>query len=267
MSWTTATILLLGFLLLATGALLIRTLFAQRKLRRELGSAYDHTEQLQHSFNRFAPWQLVDELADARKVPEASEREITVLFVDIRDFTGVCETLSPTATIELLNRYYTAVTAGVSENRGHTLKYIGDGVLAVFGALDNNPWHADDAVHAALAIAEKINCANLSEISGFDGKVRLSMGVHTGPVVAGVTGSGELLEFTVLGTTVNIAARIEELTRNLDATILVTEETQQKLDPRFIMKEHPRQHIKGISVPVGVFSIEGYDRAGPQRSP
>jgi class 3 adenylate cyclase len=227
-----------------------------RELRKELGVAYDSAEALQQSFNRFTPWQLVDELAEGGTVPEAEEREITVLFLDICDFTRVCEPLSPAGTIDLLNRYYALVSEAVSKNRGHVSKYIGDGVLAVFGALDNNPWQVDDAVHAALAIvggAREIDVANIGA-----GKLKVCAGVHTGWAIAGVAGSGGLLEFTVLGNTVNVAARVETLTRTLGSDILVTDEVRGRLDPAFVTEAQEPQAVKGIKNPIRTFSVIGY---------
>ncbi len=258
MSWSVLLILALTVLLITLSLLWCFAVKSNRRLRTELGAAYDSAEALQHSFNRFAPWQLVDELAEGGTIPEAAERTITVLFTDIRDFTRLCEPLSPAGTITLLNRYYALVSDAISKNRGHVSKFMGDGVLAVFGALDHNPWQADDAVHAALTIVRNARNLDLSDIGNLDCKLRPCVGVHTGRAVAGVTGSGDLLEFTVLGNTVNVAARVETLTRALDVDILVTEDVQRRLDPSFVTQSHPPQAVKGITRPVRTFSVTGY---------
>jgi class 3 adenylate cyclase len=255
MSWP----ILSGLVILLIGAclMLISARKSNRKLHAELGAAYDSAEALQQSFTRFAPWQLVDELAEGGIIPEAAERKITVLFMDICNFTRLCEPLTPSATITLLNRYYEMVSDAVGKNRGHVSKYIGDGVLAVFGALDNNPWQTDDAVHAALSIVENGRNMDVSDV-GAAGGLKICAGIHTGSAVAGVTGSGDLLEFTVLGTTVNLAARVETLTRELGVDILVTEDVRNKLDPGFVTDAQPPLPVKGISLPIRTFSVLGY---------
>ncbi len=254
--WILAALSLLVFV-----AILGYTVLLQRRLRRqseELGAAYDSVEQLQNSFNRFVPWQLVDQLADAGQVPKAEEREVTVLFADLRGFTNICEPLTPEETIDLLNRYYTVVSDAVTRNRGHVSKFIGDGVLALFGALEQNPWRVNDAVHAALDIVAHVDALNLPQLEKSGSTLKAVVGIHTGPAVAGVAGSGDHLEFTVLGNTVNTAARVETLTRELEADILVTEAVRAELDPAFRVTAMPAQTVKGLSEPLVTFAVQGY---------
>jgi class 3 adenylate cyclase len=260
MVWSFAVAALGGAALAVIAFLYALSLRRNTKLKQELGSAYDSIEQLQLSFNRFVPWQLVDQLADKGSVPEAAEREVTVLFADLRGFTGICESLSPQQTIELLNRYYSAVSAAITQNRGHVSKYIGDGVLGLFGALEYNPWQVNDAVHTALKISANVRSIEVSDLFGSDSPLSPSVGVHHGKVIAGVTGSGDLLEFTVLGNTVNLAARVEALTRIHDVDILVTDAVRSRLDPGFILTAQPRERVKGISEPLITYAVEGYSK-------
>lgn len=243
--------IVVGLLILVSGRAELRV----RKLKAQLGSAYDAAEVLQSSFNRFAPWQIVDELANG-SVPDAIDCTVTVLFVDIRGFTQMSETLTPMSIIALLNRYYAVVSDSVARNNGHVAKFMGDGALAVFGALERNPWQVGDAAHAALDMASAAAAMDLSEHGLMDG-LKLSIGIHTGQVIAGVTGSGDLLEFTVIGRTVNLASRLEALNRELGTDILVSDAVRRELDNSFELVPHPPQNVKGLSVPIVPYSLIG----------
>jgi adenylate cyclase len=136
---------------------------------------------------------------------------------------------------------------------------MGDGILALFGALEANPWQTNDAVHAALAMRAAL--AELNQALAGDGVPALGMGVgiHRGVVVAGVLGSAELMEYGVIGNTVNLAARIERLTRVHGVDILVTETARATLDRRFRLRPMPSAEVKGISQPLVTFAVDGFE--------
>ena len=147
---------------------------------------------------------------------EGEEVEVTVLFVDIRDFTAFAERASAREVVAELNRFYDYVVPLLVHHGGHANKFVGDGLLGVFGAPDRLPDHADRGVSAAIQIAEVVEEA-------YEGQLRVGIGINSGPVVAGTIGGGGRVEFTVIGDTVNTAARVEEGTRETGDAILVTE--------------------------------------------
>ena len=136
-------------------------------------------------------------------------------------------------------------------------------MMGLFGALDQSPWRVDDAVHAALAIVKNVKALDLAQLRESGATLSPSVGVHHGTAVAGVAGSGDLLEYTVLGNTVNLAARVETLTRFHDAVILVTETVKERLDPGFEFNEMPATVVKGVSKPLVTFAVDGYQGSGP----
>jgi adenylate cyclase len=124
-----------------------------QRLRERMERASTELEQLQQSFRRFAPGEVIEALIQG--VPSAPERrEVTVLVADLVGFTALSERLDPAVLVRVLNGYLDRMSQTITEHRGHVSKFLGDGILALFGALTPNPWHADDAVRAALAMRD-----------------------------------------------------------------------------------------------------------------
>jgi len=178
--------------------------------------------RLREAFGAFVDPDLADRVLEEGTVLAGEEVEVTVLFVDIRDFTAFAERASAREVVAELNRFYDYVVPLLAHHGGHANKFVGDGLLAVFGAPDRLPDHADSALDAALQITEVVNEA-------YDGALRIGIGVNSGTVVSGTVGGGGRLEFTVIGDTVNTAARVEEATRETGDPILVTEATCRHL--------------------------------------
>jgi adenylate cyclase len=214
-------------------------------------------EQLQREFERFAPPDLVERLTDGRGDAEPQRRQVTMLFADLRGFTALCDRLDPADTVAILNEYFLHMSAAIGRHHGHITELVGDGLLALFGAPETNPWQCRDAVLAALdmraALAEyngKLRVRALPEL-GF------GIGIHTGEVVVGVMGAGELNKFTVTGDPVNVASRVESLTRELGVDLLVTEAVRGALDEHFRLRRMPPTPVKGKREPVSTYHVEG----------
>jgi class 3 adenylate cyclase len=155
-------------------------------------------------------------------VLEGEEVEVSVLFLDIRGFTAFAERSSAADVVRQLNEFYDRVVPLLERHGGHANKFIGDGLLGVFGAPDKLADHADRAVAAALAIAGMVRRT-------YRGKLRIGVGVNSGTVVAGTIGGGGRVEFTVIGDVVNTAARVESATRETGDDVLITEATRELL--------------------------------------
>jgi adenylate cyclase len=184
----------------------------------QMVAGLEERERLREAFGAFVDPQLAQRVLDEGTVLEGEELEVTVLFVDIRQFTAFAERASAAEVVTELNRFYELVVPVLVRHGGHANKFIGDGLLGVFGAPDQLPDHADRGVAAALEIAELVRRV-------YRGRLRIGIGVNSGPVVAGTIGGGGRVEFTVIGDTVNTAARVEAITRETDDTVLVTEAT------------------------------------------
>ncbi len=234
------------------------------KLRTRLGEAARELERLQASFARFAPRDIVEQVIADELATGGDKKEVTVLFADLVGFTTMSEALDPDLLVRVLNGYFARMSKAISTSRGHVAKFIGDGILALFGAIEPNPWQANDAAHAALAMREELRAYNVELAAQGVPALRAGIGIHKGVAVAGVFGSGELVEFTVVGGNVNMAARVERLTRAHGAEILVTASVKAALDPRFILRELPPVRAPGVRDPIATFALEGFD-AGPGR--
>lgn len=245
--------------LLAVAAAAARLFAQRRRLRRQLQVAAVELQHLQTSFARFAPSAVVETIA-ARGVPtEAARREVTVLFADLVAFTALSETLSPEVLVGVLNGYFDRVTQAIAAHRGHVSKFIGDGLMALFGALEPNPWQANDAVHAALAARNVLRTYNSELAARALPALHVGIGIHRGDAIAGLIGNQSLMEFTVIGSTVNLAARVEALTRTHHVDILITDAVRAVLDPRFQLEPRPAVAVRGLSEPVPTWTVLGFD--------
>jgi adenylate cyclase len=256
----TALALLLAVGLVVVAAYAVAARRARGALMRRVAAASHDLESLQHAFARFAPARVVDDIAQGR--PTTPERkDVTFLFADLRGFTPLAERLDPGVLVEVLNGWLRRMSGVVTAHQGHVAKFIGDGVMALFGALDANPWQTNDAAHAALAMRAAL--ADYNATLAAEGLPTLAMGVgiHRGSVVAGVLGSADLVEYGVVGSTVNVASRVERLTRTLDVDVLVTADVADGLDPRFRLEPMPEVAVKGIATPVRTFALRGFDGA------
>jgi adenylate cyclase len=231
-------------------------------LESRLEVAARDLEALQRSFARFAPAEVVEEIAQGR-TSRPEKKDVTVLFADLQSFTRLAETLDPAVLVRILNGYFERMSRAISAHRGHVAKFIGDGILALFGALEANPWQTNDATHAALAMRAALADYNASLAGEALPPLGMGVGIHRGPAVAGLIGSAELMEYGVIGSTVNLAARIERLTRLHGVDILVTEAARAALDRRFRLRPMPAAEVKGIAAPLATFAVEGFDGDRP----
>jgi class 3 adenylate cyclase len=251
-------LLAVGIALLAAAAAVVWRLEGERRrVRRRLEAAAAELQHLQTSFARFAPGAVVERIIARGQASEAERKQVTVLFADLVSFTALSERLSPEVLVAVLNEYFVRMSRVIGAHRGHVSKFIGDGLMALFGALEPNPWQANDAVSTALAMHEALSEYN-KELAARDlPALRLGIGIHCGSAIAGVVGSHELLEFTVIGRTVNLAARVERLTRVHHADILITGAVRDALDPRYVLEELPAQEVRGVAEPVVTYAVRG----------
>lgn len=176
-------------------------------------------------------------------------RQVTVMFVDIREFTPFAEANTAEDTVARLNALFEIVVPATVDAGGHVNKFLGDGALAVFGAPNDLADHADSAVSAAELIDRLV-------AERFGGELRIGIGINTGVVIAGTIGGGGKLEFTLIGDTVNVAARVEQLTKTTGDVILLTEQCVDALASRPPRLADRGLHVlKGKSDAVRVFGV------------
>jgi adenylate cyclase len=258
-----------GTVLASLGAVLIAGLawacWLQRMrnaaLQRQLDAAADELQELQHACSRLAPAGVVDRmLADGahRGVePPAERKVVTALFSDLVGFTAMSEKLEPTVLARILDGYFQRVSDSIHAHSGHVSTFLGDGMLAYFGALRPNPWQCADAVRAALAMCDTLREYNAELAREGLPSLALGIGIHRGPGLSGMIGSRERREYGFVGRTVNVAARVQTLTRTHGVPILVTEAVRSELGDAFELQPMPPEHVKGIDEPVTTWAVLG----------
>ncbi|HEX6582604.1 MAG TPA: adenylate/guanylate cyclase domain-containing protein [Thermoleophilaceae bacterium] len=199
----------------------------------EMMQGLSEREALRAAFGAYVDPEVAQRVLDqGDELIEGQEREVTVMILDVWDFTAFAQRSSARETVSFLNDLFGIVVPCVTTHGGHANKFLGDGLLAVFGAPDRLPDHADRAVAAAGEIATALQ-------RRFGDDVRFGIGINSGPVVVGSVGGGGRLEFAVIGDPVNVAARVENLTRETGDVVLLTEATRclltdgsENLEPR-----------------------------------
>jgi class 3 adenylate cyclase len=218
-------------------------------------------EALREAFGSYVDPEVAERVLEEGELIEGQEREVTVMFVDVRDFTSFADRSSPSETVAFLTEFFELVVPIVKRHGGHANKFLGDGVLAVFGAPEPLPDHAERAVAAARETLEAVE-------RRFRGEVGIGIGINSGPVVMGSVGGGGRLEFTVVGDPVNVAARVEAATRDTGDAALITEATRDLLaDAEGAVEPRGEVPLKGKSEPVRVYalSVPLDERSIPQK--
>lgn len=231
------------------------------ELERLLSDNARKLEQLQGQFERFVPSDVVERLTEGRGTYVPQRRQVTMLFADLRDFTALCDRLDPAVTVTILNDYFQRMHDCIARHHGHVTELVGDGLLALFGALEPNPWQARDSVLAALEMRRALQVYNAELRSRALPELRFGIGIHSGEVVAGVMGAAELNKFSVTGDPINVASRVEGLTREHHVDLLITREIRAALDARFQLTAMPPSHVKGKVDPIETFHVMGMGEA------
>jgi class 3 adenylate cyclase len=233
-----------------------------RQLERLLADADRKLEQMQGKFERFVPADVIERLTDDRGIYTAERRQVTMLFADLRGFTSMCDRLDPAVTVTILNEYFEHMNRAIARHHGHLTELVGDGLLALFGALEPNPWQARDAVMAALEMRSELGLYNAKLLERGLPQLRFGVGIHCGEVVAGVIGPGGLSKFSVTGDPINVASRVEGLTSVHQVDLLITEEIRKALDEHFVVRAMPPVRVKGKPEPIQTYFVERIAQAG-----
>ena len=212
-------------------------------------------ERIRESFGRYVTPEIRDEILAGRLELGGQTLEVTILFSDLRDFTPWVEVTPAPDVTRALNAYFSEMEAAIRGHRGLVLQFIGDEIEAVFGAPIAYPDHPARAVRAALEMRDRLATWNRRRRAAGEPPFRHGIGVHTGTVLAGNIGSPERLAYLLVGDPVNLASRIQGLTKDVGADILVSGTTRARLGDEFDLAALPAARVKGKSAEVEVWRL------------
>ena len=217
---------------------------------------------IRKAFSRFVPEQIIDELVDEqeneKKTKIGEKRDVAILFSDIRSFTNISEHNKPEVIVGFLNRYFTIMTTIIKKHGGTVDKFIGDAIMAVFGAPISYEDNARRAVAAAYEMREALASVPLEDLVLPDGMIfDTGIGIHYGDVIVGSIGSDDKTDYSVIGDNVNLASRLEGLTKKYGAKILVSGSVKNEVKAdEFIFRHLDDVKVKGKAKAVPIFALD-----------
>lgn len=186
---------------------------------------------------------------------DGQRKKITVLFSDIREFTKLAENLAAEHVVKFLNDYFNVMIDVIFKHRGTLDKFMGDGMMVIFGAPLDDDKQEENAVRAAIDMQKAVDELNKRIQEHNIDKMNIGIGIHTGLAVVGNIGSEKRMEYTAIGDTVNIASRIEQLTKNYDAKIIVSADTMKPVQSLFSFQDFGKAQLKGKSTDVSIYGV------------
>jgi class 3 adenylate cyclase len=227
-------------------------------LRARVGASLEKKrlrDRQRELFRKFATTEVAEELLETGLALGGKQVEASVMFSDIRGSTRIAEILSPAETIELLNSYYTLMFDAIGGQGGIVNQILGDGLMAIFGAPLPRPDHRQRAVRAALEMLELVDGFNREQAARGGVEIRVGIGIASGSLVAGFTGTERRVTYTCVGDTVNLAAHLEAHTKVAGQPILIDENTRGGLGEGLRLESHGPVQFKTRSQPVHVYSV------------
>lgn len=239
---------------LLIGAAMMTCLYARFRIIDLIRSTASEHERRQRLRRYFSP--EVAEIVENQGEEALRGRrfEITVLFCDLRDFTKLSDAIDPQEVFELLNEYLAKMTEQVFAHGGTLDKYLGDGLMAYFGAPVHQENHAERAVQCARAMHEALRNINMSRKTNGEPPLGMGIGIHSGSAIAGSIGTTTRREYTVIGTTVNIASRLETLTKDYQVPTLISDCVARLVSEAVQLRDVGPAHIRGCAQPIRLYT-------------
>jgi len=228
----------------------------------EMAAGLAERERIREAFGTYVDREVAEHILSEGTALEGEEVEVTAMFIDVRDFTGFAERVSAPEVVTALNELFEEIVPVIAEYGGHVDKFVGDGLLAVFGAPRRQHDHADQALAAACDIAAQRKARSGDQLE-------IGIGINTGTVVAGNLGGAGRFDFSVIGDAVNVAARVEATTRETGDTVLVAEPTKAALRRGdWSLEERPQVPLKGKRESVRLYAVAlaGDRTTGPKKN-
>ncbi|MBS2031390.1 MAG: adenylate/guanylate cyclase domain-containing protein [Deltaproteobacteria bacterium] len=214
-------------------------------------------DQLRDTFGRYVTRQIADHLLAGKVALGGELVPVTVLFSDIRSFTSISERMEPRALLDFLNEYFSGMVESVMQHHGVVDKFIGDAIMAVFGAPVPHPDDPLHAIQAALEMRARLQKINVAFKARGLPEIRTGIGIHSGQVVAGNMGHEQRMEYTVIGDAVNLASRLESMTKELHADVILSEDLYKQVEASVEVEPLHKIKVKGREQEVMVYKLLG----------
>ncbi len=228
----------------------------ERELKEKMESVVEERRMIKDMFSRYLSEELVHRLVETPELfrPGGDKKNATIFFADIRGYTSFSEGKDPEYIIQILNEYFGEAVEIVVRNRGYIDKFIGDCIMAAWGVpLQTEAEDAIQAVTCALEIQQSVASKKRSFFRGEAEHLRIGIGLHSGPLVAGNLGSIRRMNYTVIGDTVNVAARLEGVAG--PGEVIITHDTREYLGDRFLLEERKPVKVKGKAQPLRIYNV------------
>ncbi|WDP85663.1 MAG: adenylate/guanylate cyclase domain-containing protein [Desulfobacter sp.] len=209
------------------------------------------------AFSKYVSKAVVDQISESpdKMSLKGEEKEVSILFADIRSFTSLSERLSPTQVTNLLHDYFTPVTRHIIKNKGTLDKFIGDAVMCFWNAPLDVENHPALAVQTGFDILASLKELNLVFADKYKIQIDIGIGVHSGRCHVGNMGSVDLFDYTIIGDNVNLASRLESLTKFYGVKFIVSDQVKAQLELVYVFQELDQVRVKGKTAPVGVYTL------------
>ena len=232
---------------------------SENQLKEEMQVVSEERRVIKDMFARYLSNELVQDLVQRPELvkPGGDTKLATIFFADIRGYTSFTEGRDPAYIVKILNEYFNEAVEIVVKHRGYIDKFIGDCIMAAWGVpIEHHDEDATSAVSAAVEIQELVASTNRAFFKGEASQLRIGIGMHTGPLVAGNLGSVRRMDYTVIGDTVNVAARLEGVAEADE--VIITEDTRKLLtDDLFVLDQREAVRVKGKSKPIPIYNVSG----------
>lgn len=224
----------------------------------EMAVGLRERQAIKSAFARYVSGQVLDTILASGRAPavEGDRRKITVLFSDIRSFTSLAERLTPEEVVQLLNEYFALMVDVIFRHHGTLDKFLGDGLMVIFGAPTEDPDQEQHAIQAAIEMQHAVRGLSLKWEAEGKQPIRIGIGICSGYAIVGNVGSEERLEYTAIGDTVNLASRLESATKEVGVDILIADTTVQGLRDLFRGRQIGPIHVRNRHEPVMTYTID-----------
>lgn len=217
----------------------------------------EHRVRVIETFHKFHNKEIADKLLSGDVNLQGERKESIILFTDLRDFTSLSESTTAEEVVDMLNEYMTRMVSIIRAHKGIVDKFVGDAIMAVWGIPEGHPDDVKNAVNACLAMREDLIKLNIERSARGQAPLKMGMGLNKGEVIAGNIGSSEKMEYTVIGDPVNVASRIESMTKSLQTDLLISKSVIECVEDDFEYEACGDTHVKGKSEALQLFKVSG----------